>query len=406
MAIVNNLWLRGTKKRLAGTVVYQSMGQTIQRELAASVTNPRTEAQMAQRVRWANIVALYRVLRPMMKYAFESKKRTQSDYNAFMSANITSSPIALTKQEAAAAACVVAPYTITRGSLPSVQIAADGNDFVTNLYQTEGIDFDLATVGQFSKQLLSANPGLRAGDQISFIRLTQSTNGATGYPYVVLRKYEVLLDESSNELVSRYLPAELLDVKETEGKVATMVLNNGGKGAFAIIVSRTIAGKTFVSSQELQPVNMDAIITAYSSAEQFAGAAASYGVSEDVFLSSDAAQRVQVAPVELSSISVVVDGVNYFDGMEFPKAGPLKSKVLAMSFNQPIESSNVQAIVIAGESRRYAENVSVSGDKVRFTLPQATPFPEDAYIDAVLVSIDNVNFTIHFKHYYSPGLDE
>lgn len=405
MAIVNNLWLRGTKKRLAGTVVYQSMGQTIQRELASQVTNPRTEAQMQQRVRWANIVALYRVLKPMMKYAFENKKRTQSDYNAFMSANISYSPIALTKQEAAAGACVVAPYTITRGTLPSVQIAEDTEGFVTNIFMPDGIDFDTASVKLFSEQVLAANPGLREGDQISFIRLTQSTNSVTGIPYVILRKYEVLLNTSNSELVSKYLPAELLDVKEAGNKVAISVLNNGGTGAFAIIVSRTVAGKTYVSTQELQPVNMAAMITAYSSEKQFAGAIASYGMTDDVFLSSDAAQPTEKSPVELTLMYLQSGNVSYFEGSQLPTYSQLEGTIISAQFNQAVVTADTEVELFVGSDGQAADNVSVAGDKVLFTIPEGLPFDAGDRFTMVRVIVDGVNHDIKTKQHYSPGLE-
>ena len=69
MAIVTSMWLKGTKQKLGGSVLYQAMGQTRQRELAANVANPRTNSQMQQRTRWANLVNFYRVNAGWMKFA-------------------------------------------------------------------------------------------------------------------------------------------------------------------------------------------------------------------------------------------------------------------------------------------------------------------------------------------------
>ena len=60
MAVLQNMWLRGAKKKLGGTVLYTQGGRTLQRELAPEVKNPKTPAQMGQRVKWANLVAFYR----------------------------------------------------------------------------------------------------------------------------------------------------------------------------------------------------------------------------------------------------------------------------------------------------------------------------------------------------------
>ena len=102
MAIVQTMWMTGTKKKLGGTVLYQAMGQTRQRELAAEISNPRTTQQMTQRVKWSNLVNLYRANRSWMKYAFETKKTNQSEYNKFMSLNVAASAIYLPKNVAAA----------------------------------------------------------------------------------------------------------------------------------------------------------------------------------------------------------------------------------------------------------------------------------------------------------------
>ena len=100
MAIVKTGDMYGQVGRLGQNVYYTAYSETRSRKLAASVTNPRTQAQMLQRVRWANLVNFYRVNKEWMKYAFETKKKNQSEYNKFMSLNVASSPIYLTKQEA------------------------------------------------------------------------------------------------------------------------------------------------------------------------------------------------------------------------------------------------------------------------------------------------------------------
>ncbi len=60
-------------------MLYTQGGRTLQRELAPEVKNPKTPAQMGQRVKWANLVAFYRANASWMPKAFENKKATQSD---------------------------------------------------------------------------------------------------------------------------------------------------------------------------------------------------------------------------------------------------------------------------------------------------------------------------------------
>ena len=161
------MWLRGAKQRLAGAVLYQNNGQTLIRELAASVSNPRTASQMTQRVRLSNCVAVYRANKFWMKYAFEDKKDKESDYNAFIGENISNNAVALTKSEVNAGAAVAAPYTITRGSIGSIEQSIVDDDLHTNLFLLDDVEISTITVGEFSRQLIGANNGIVEGMQLS-----------------------------------------------------------------------------------------------------------------------------------------------------------------------------------------------------------------------------------------------
>lgn len=305
MAIVNSMWMKSTKKRLGGTVIYQAMGQTRQRELATIVTNPRTEAQMNQRVKWANLVNFYRANRSWMKYAFETKKTNQSEYNKFMSLNVTNSRIYLPKNVAAAGGCVVDSYLITQGSLPSIESIERGIGWTTNiLLGTAAPNFNTITVGAFSSLLVQYNPAIREGDQLSFIRLTQQTSSDTGTPYIVVREYELIVNSQSNELFKDYFPADYFAYEEGSPSSLLTVQNRGNAGGWALILSRTINGKTYVSTQRVVVANNSQLINYYSSSAALQAAIDSYGSSEDAFLSSVTANESQAAPVLLSIISL------------------------------------------------------------------------------------------------------
>jgi hypothetical protein len=264
MAIVNNLWLRSSKKRLAGTVIYQAMGQTRQRELAVEVSNPRTIAQMTQRVKWSNLVAFYRANKYWMKYAYETKQRNQSEYNKLMSLNVATSPIYLPKHVAAAGGCVCAPYIITQGSLPSIEMTDDsGQRWVSNIVLDNDYEMNSPSVAAFSEMLIRLNPAIRQGDQLSFVRITQQTNGQTGVPYIVVREYELIVDVNGAGDVFDFLPTGYIDSTEASTDCRLCVNNSGNAGGFALILSRTTGGKTYVSSQRIIVANNTAIINAY-----------------------------------------------------------------------------------------------------------------------------------------------
>ena len=308
MAVLQNMWLRGAKKKLGGTGLYTQGGRTLQRELAPEVKNPKTPAQMGQRVKWANLVAFYRANAGWMPKAFENKKATQSDYNKFMSLNAANSRIYLTKEQARQGACVVDSYRVSDGTLQPVDIFPTAKDWVTNLYLT-GLDKldTTTTVAAFSTALLSSNAGLRSGDQLSFIRVTQLFNNTTDIPYIQVRAYELLIDEQGPGLVKDFWPIELIALGEVQNTPALMVKNNSKQGGFAIIVSRTQGGRVLVSPSQVTQVNMADVINQYSSSAALQAAIDSYGRGDEVFLDNKGANAIGQQPTTLSITSVTSD---------------------------------------------------------------------------------------------------
>lgn len=340
MAIVQNFWLKGASKRLAGAVIYEAMGQTRARRLAESVTNPRTEAQMNQRVKWANLVNLYRVNSDWMKYAYETKKTTQSEYNKWMSLNVSNSRIYLTKQLAAAGACVVDAYTITQGSLPSVENTKGiQNTYRSNIFIGEIDSVTGVTVAQLSTEILTNNPGIREGDQISLIRLSQQTNADTGVPYVIVRKYEMIVSTSNNNPVTNYLPSDIVG-SQSAGATQALGLDFGERvGGFAWILSRTIAGKTYVSTQTIVPVNNGALISLYSSDAAYNAAIESYGTTEDAFLSSATANASSGAAIPAAIVRIEIKESSYTVGSRVEGLTLANENSISVILNQPVQNS-------------------------------------------------------------------
>ena len=315
MAIVTSMWLKGTKQKLGGSVLYQAMGQTRQRELAANVSNPRTQSQMEGRTRWANLVNFYRVNSKWMKFAYETKKTNQSEYNKFMSLNVPSARIYLPKSIASQGGCVVDAYQMTQGSLASIEVLKSRTAWQTNLYLVSATDLDEnSTVGEVAAQLLPANPALRDGDQLSFLRFTQMTNSSTGVPFVVVRKYEVLLKANDTRRFFDFMPADYITFGGTAQAPCIEVTDSGNAGGFILVISRTIGGKTYVSSQSIVVANNDALISAYSSAAAKQEAIDSYGESAEPFLTSSTANEDSQAAVSPSVVSVAIDNIIHVPG--------------------------------------------------------------------------------------------
>lgn len=356
MAVLQNMWLRGAKKKLGGTVLYTQGGRTLQRELAPEVKNPKTPAQMGQRVKWANLVAFYRANASWMPKAFENKKATQSDYNKFMSLNASSSRIYLTKEQARQGACVVDSYRVSDGTLQPVDIFPDRDNWATNLYLGDLGDIDETTsVATLSTALLSSNAGLRSGDQLSFIRITQLFNNTTDIPYIQVRAYELLINEQGTGLVKDFWPIDLIGLGELQGQSALVVINNDKQGGFAIIVSRTQGGRVLVSPSQITQVNMSEVINQYSSSAALAAAIDSYGKGDEVFLDSKDANSIVQQPTTLSitGISSKNNKVSAVPGGSIDMADADWTNGMNITFNQEIVGNVKLVKITRGSEQLY-----------------------------------------------------
>lgn len=276
MAVIKNLWLRQSKQKLAGAVTYQLKGQTIAREQAATVANPRTTSQMEQRVKLANLVNFYRANKSWMaKGSFETKERTWSDYNAFVHANIGANKVALTKTQASMGCCVAAPYLVTQGTLPELDVAVRNDGVVLSAPSQTAP----TTWGALSTAIIAAYPALMNGDQLSIISYMQ-TEPNEGEPYLRVSPKELFLDTNSTDTLATVLPGWVAD---TDG----IHTGAGFEGtAVSICVSRTVSGNIKVSPSKIYLI-VDGVYQAYSTDASLTAAIASYGGTAVNFLDSN-----------------------------------------------------------------------------------------------------------------------
>lgn len=307
MARIRNIVMEGATGRLGSMVLTQRAGTgTVARTLAPEVTNPKSDAQQTRRVKWANLVNFYKVSKGWMAKAFENKKSNQSDYNKFMSLNANTTQVALTKDQASQGGVIAGPYTISQGSLPSVEITKlSGGAYATNIALGNFVISAATTVAEFSAAVLDNNAQLKEGYQISFISYQQASNAVTGVPYVVCGWYEVTLNRTDTRILNTVMPISF----------AAASVDNSGKylgtgaalssGSFAYVISTRQGGKILVSTQQLTVHDNSAYNQAITSAA-LAAAIASYGQSTEVFLAPGYAGGGQTQTATNSIVSVTM----------------------------------------------------------------------------------------------------
>lgn len=409
MAIIENMWLRKSKKRLGGVVLYQAMEQTRARELASSVANPRTASQMGQRVKWSQLVNFYRSNSRWMKYAFETKKSNQSEYNRFMQLNVGSSNVYFTKDQAAAGASIVLPYIMTQGSLPSIEYQEEAGAWWTNIYYPTGAAVNAqTTVAEFSQNLISVNPAIRQGDQLSFIRFTQMFNSDTGIPYVIVRTYEIVLDIASSGLVGSYLPLDYIGIQTVGTSPSLVVIDSYNAGGFLMCLSRTQGGKTFVSSQSIITTRMADTISSFSSNAQLAAAVESYGESADAFLSSTTADTNTQAPTPLSIIGFQVGARIFRPGSVVKLYGLVTGgDSVSVLFNSDISPEVVNFCALGSNEKPITlSSLSQDGAILSGTISSQTAIAEDEYLSYITVRTAHNAFNVVFSAPLDPNNSE
>lgn len=296
-----NMLLGYASGKVGSLVFARRLGQQVTRPYNGSPANPKTRAQMQRRIKWANIINMWRLMKPLLQMGFQNRKTTQSDYNKFVSLNVNQSQAYLLKDEARQGATLLAPYIITSGTLGvrSMRSAA-----VTDV-AVGGIDLAAATIGELSNAVIINNQGFQIGDQVTVFALGQSL--VDGIPQVLPYAYKFLLTEMSDDR-----PA--IDAIEVFGSVAPAV--DGGFLAFefsgveyvsyagAVVQSRILADGTLAVSDsrltvEFEVDGVSQSINPFSATQS--EALSSYGYNADAFLSPASAGEV----VPMPSVSVV-----------------------------------------------------------------------------------------------------
>lgn len=243
----------------------------------------RTFPQMVRRVRWPNLVNLYKLMKSWQPKAYESKKDGQTDYNIFMSLNIGRASVALTKDMSLGDNCVIEPYQISRGSLPSVALAAVAGSslYTTDIVLSSAIGAS-STVGQLSRDIIANNIAFNDGDNIAIIKFQNWTDPRTEWPIARSVYAELTLDTSSVVLVAD-IPVIGGALSRSSDGVLSVASNLTSEVAATIIHTRKSAQQLQVSTQEI--VMMDSsLIGLFTDESWVMTCIQTYGLDADVLL--------------------------------------------------------------------------------------------------------------------------
>ncbi len=277
----------GMNKNLSGkigTMVYcqRKDGSTVVYEAREPKKVPtRSEAQMRVRMQWSNLSAVYKQFRDTLKNGFENLEDGMSDYNAFVQANVGVCKVYIPKAVRLNGGCVLAPYLVTRGSLPSVSMARNASDVLVSDINLGPLTVDQnTTVGELSVAILAYNPMWKVGDQLTFFYGTQTVDTVTHTPRAQVKGWKVVLDVADNtELWNLVSP---IGFSTVDGHLGMSL--PASNAAAVWIHSRQDDSELLVSTQYLYVDS--AILEHYQTEAAFQISANSYGGinTEEAFL--------------------------------------------------------------------------------------------------------------------------
>lgn len=360
--------LLGYSRGKVGDVVFsRRLGEQITRAYNGKPKNANTRGQATQRSQMSNLIVMYRAGIRLLDHSFTSKKPNQTSYNAFVSRNLGSIPVYVPKDMAAAGGCVVAPYVVSDGILPSIQTSGAGVETITNIALGRLAIGAETTVAEFSQALINNNANIQTGDQLSYVSFVQSTNPATGYPQVSISLYEVTLSLDDARL--------LLDIMPDYGcKTVNGFLGHGQKvadGGFCWILSRKDAQGALTCSRQSIIVTSESVYQQYIGSAAVSRAVSSYGASVPAFLVPGASSTSGTVTVP-SIASVKLEGVKGYissalNTFTVPAQG---SKVLTIEGSY-LSTVDAVTVVINGTTMEGAGVTAVSETKItaNITIP-------------------------------------
>lgn len=168
-----NMFIGNGSGKVGNLVVATRAGEQITRVYQPRVANPKSYQQMLQRAKFANAVKFYKkAVQNFFKFAFEDKKKAESDYNAFMRHNVMNSTLLVKPNVDDAYFPALGRWQMSSGSLPNpFDIESDGGYGFS--FFNDGFD-DAANIGQISSTLIGQ--GFNTGDIITFVLITSPVN--------------------------------------------------------------------------------------------------------------------------------------------------------------------------------------------------------------------------------------
>lgn len=258
-----------------GQLLYrQTKRGTIISELPVKPVIPRrTARQMDRRAQWANLGAIYKQFDSMLRKGYEDLPPQMSVFNAFIQANIDVVKVYITKTIKLNGGAILAPYQITRGSLPSISMAKNASNILVSSVRLGTLTISATTtVAQFSQAVIDNNTAFIEGDQLTFFHGIQTIDTVTRTPRATITGYKVVLNTADDTPLWNVVTRLGFSVADNCLATSEQITN----GAAVWVHSREVDGGILRVSTQFFYVENSALAT-YQGSSAFTAAVNSYG---------------------------------------------------------------------------------------------------------------------------------
>lgn len=267
-----------------GMSYFEVNGVTIGRAKPTKMGNPKTEAQMKQRIKMNNILNTYKYIKEYLQHNFEGSIGYKNASSFFRSYNLMKTPVWLTKGQKESYKFVLAPYVVAQGRINSVGYEFKDDVFVSDINVGDLEINDETEEDVLSSVVCGSNEGWANNDTLQIILLRQKRIEASDEEIMLPKccSFVVTLDKASRTRICNTPMLESMSqlprfsLCNVDGKLAVRGDDTEEYTyAFAVVHGRGQGRDKIVSSQQLC-LSDTALYDSYCTSETFSKAYESY----------------------------------------------------------------------------------------------------------------------------------
>lgn len=280
--------------KIGGIRAWESNGRTIVASYDVKCKNPKTEAQMKQRLKLINILNNYRVLKPALLENFEGIAGNRNAATFFRKYNLRQKPVWLTKTDALYHKVVLAPYCVSQGIIKPIEYSLTSAGLTSNI-DLGTTDKKVTTdVTNLAYAILQNHEDWSNGDTLQIVAMRQSLkdNLKSDSSRAEMEAVTLIMTTGKNQPLDSVVGVNGLKnmgitIANHDGRLGIDISNRSDYVyALALVHGRGTGIKRLLSTQNLV-LSDTSIYDHYASSEQMVEALKSYKtkMEPDAYLS-------------------------------------------------------------------------------------------------------------------------